>query len=109
MALVSVVCPHCQQDKAVVKNGKSAEGKQRFVCRSQSCQGRSFILNLSYPGRRASVKQQIVDMTLNGSGVRDIARVLHVSTRTVIAELKKSRYAERRQSSRVRATRPGTS
>jgi transposase-like protein len=31
MALVSVVCPHCQQDKAVVKNGKSAEGKQRFL------------------------------------------------------------------------------
>jgi transposase-like protein len=52
-----------------------------------------FILNLSYPGRTASVKQQIVDMTLNGSGVRDIARVLHVSTRTVIAELKKSRCA----------------
>lgn len=28
-------------------------------------------------------------MTLNGSGVRDLARVLHISTRTVIAELKK--------------------
>ena len=93
----------------MVKNGKSAEGKQRFLCRSQSCQGRSFILNLSYPGRVPSVKQQIVDMTLNGSGVRDIARVLHVSTRTVIAELKKSRYVERRQSRRVRATRPATS
>jgi len=36
-----------------------------------------------------AVKQQIVDMTLNGSGVRDIARVLHVSTRPVVAELKK--------------------
>jgi transposase-like protein len=89
MALVSVVCPHCQQDEAVVKNGKSAEGKQRFLCRSQSFQGRSFMLNLSYPGRVAAVKQQIVDMTLNGSGVRDIARVLHISTRTVIAEFKK--------------------
>ncbi|MBD3886709.1 hypothetical protein IFO70_34195 [Phormidium tenue FACHB-886] len=30
-------------------------------------------------------------MPLNGSGVRDIARVLQVSTRTVIAESKKSR------------------
>ncbi|MBD3886913.1 hypothetical protein IFO70_35370 [Phormidium tenue FACHB-886] len=37
-----------------------------------------------------SVKEQMVEMTLNGSGVRDIARVLQVSTRTVIAELKKS-------------------
>jgi hypothetical protein len=28
-------------------------------------------------------------MTLNGSGVRDIARVLHISSTTVIQELKK--------------------
>jgi len=28
-------------------------------------------------------------MTLNGSGIRDIARVLHVSKATVIQELKK--------------------
>jgi hypothetical protein len=30
-----------------------------------------------------------VEVTLNGSGVRDIARVLHVSPTTVIQELKK--------------------
>jgi transposase-like protein len=46
-------------------------------------------LHPAYPGRLASVKEQIVEMTLNGSGIRDIARVLQVSTRTVIAELKK--------------------
>ncbi|MBD3887675.1 hypothetical protein IFO70_39835 [Phormidium tenue FACHB-886] len=45
----------------------------------------------TYLGRLASVKEQIVEMTLNGSGVRGIARVLQVSTRTVIAEFKKSR------------------
>ncbi len=90
MALISVVCPHCQSDETVVKNGKSAEGKQRFLCRSQHCQKRTLILNPSYPGRQQAIKQQIVEMTLNGSGVRDIARVLHVSTRTVIGELKKS-------------------
>ncbi len=90
MALISVVCPHCQQDEAVVKNGKSAEGKQRFLCCSQICQKRTFILNPSYPGRTATVKQQIVEMTLNGSGVRDISRVLRVSSATVIQELKKT-------------------
>jgi len=31
-----------------------------------------------------SVKQQIVDMTLNGGGVRDIVRVLKVSSATAI-------------------------
>jgi transposase-like protein len=36
------------------------------------------------------VKQQIVDMTLNGSRVRDIVRVLGVSSATVIDVLKKN-------------------
>jgi transposase-like protein len=94
MALIPVVCLHCQTDKDVVKNGKTAQGKQRFLCRSQSCQGRTFMLNLSYPGRTPAVKEQIVEMSLNGSGIRDIARVLQVSTRTVIWELKKTQGAQ---------------
>jgi transposase-like protein len=32
------------------------------------------------------VKQQIVDMAMNASGIRDTARVLHVSPTTVINE-----------------------
>jgi insertion element IS1 protein InsB len=35
------------------------------------------------------VKQQIIEMTLNGSGIHDIARVLPISPTTVIEELKK--------------------
>jgi transposase len=35
------------------------------------------------------VKQQIIDMSLNASGVRDTARVLRISTDTVLNELKK--------------------
>ena len=97
MALISVVCPHCQTDKDVIKNGKTAQGKQRFLCRSQSCQGRSFMLNPSYPGRTPAVKEQIVEMSLNGSGIREISRVLHVSTRTVIGELKKTKSAQSSQ------------
>jgi transposase-like protein len=41
-----------------------------------------------------AVKRQIVEMTLNGSGVRDIARVLQVSPNTVIGELKKKEFAK---------------
>jgi transposase-like protein len=40
-------------------------------------------------GRLPELKQQIVDMTLNGSGVRDIVRVLGISSATVIDTLKK--------------------
>jgi transposase-like protein len=48
-------------------------------------------LGLQYhdKGRLPAVKQQIIDMTLNDSGVRDIVRVLRVSSATVIDVLKK--------------------
>jgi transposase-like protein len=40
------------------------------------------------------VKAHIIDMALNGSGIRDTARVLKISPTTVINELKKkSRYS----------------
>ena len=43
----------------------------------------------TYTGQSPEVKQQIVEMALNASGIRDTARVLHVSPTTVIKELKK--------------------
>ncbi|MDV2997188.1 MAG: hypothetical protein N4J56_006893 [Chroococcidiopsis sp. SAG 2025] len=59
---------------------------------NQNAHIRLFSLNSAYPERNREVKQQIVEMTLNGSGVRDIARVLRISTSTVIRELKKLAY-----------------
>ena len=44
---------------------------------------------IAYPGQSPEVKRQIVDMAMNASGIRDTARVLHVSPTTVIKELKK--------------------
>ncbi|MDV2996056.1 MAG: hypothetical protein N4J56_005710 [Chroococcidiopsis sp. SAG 2025] len=87
--LVAVRCPHCQSSE-VVRHGKSTNGKQRFRCLEPECPYQTFSLNSAYPGRNREVKQQIVEMTLNGSGVRDIARVLRISTSTVIRELKKT-------------------
>ena len=81
-------CPNCY-DTELVKFGKTRQGKQRFQCRSVTCEGRTFILDHSYPGRSREVKQQIIDMAMNGSGIRDTARVLHISPSTVINELKK--------------------
>ena len=85
---LAVQCIHCHSTN-VVKNGKSPAGKQRYRCQNDECPYSTFILKYSYPGRSREVKQKIVDMSLNGSGVRDISRVLHVSTATVIQELKK--------------------
>ena len=81
-------CPYCQGIE-LVKNGKTPQGKQRYQCREEPCSGRTFILDYTYPGQSKEVKKQIVDLALNGSGIRDTARVLQVSTSTVIKELKK--------------------
>jgi transposase-like protein len=92
MAAEVVQCPHCQ-GREVVKYGTASNGKERFRCqRAEHC-GRTFIRAYTYPGRTPEVKRQIVEMTLKGSGVRDIARVLHISPSTVIGELKKGQCA----------------
>ena len=88
MAYVEVCCPVCNHDE-VVKRGKTEDGKQRYECRRSECPNRTFILTYEYKAYLPSVKKQIVDMALNGSGIRDTSRVLGVSQNTVISELKK--------------------
>ena len=88
MVLEAVTCPHCQGDD-VVKHGRTAEGKQRYKCRHTECPRTTFIRTYSYRGYLPEVKQQIGDMAMNGSGIRDTARVLQISPTTVIEELKK--------------------
>jgi transposase-like protein len=88
MVLEPVLCPTCQSID-VGRHGHSAEGKPRYRCYNPDCQRCTFILNYSYQGRLPEVKQQIIEMAVNGSGIRDTARVLEISPSTVIAELKK--------------------
>ena len=68
-----VVCPYCH-GKQVVKRGKTDTGKQRYRCQNEECSHHSFLLNPAYKGRLPEIKQQIIEMSLNGSGVRDTAR-----------------------------------
>ena len=91
MVLVPVACPYCQGDQ-VIKGGKTETGKQRYRCQQPHCSHRSFVLKPAYNGRLPQVKEQIIDMALNGSGIRDTARVLKISPTTVINELKKKSH-----------------
>jgi transposase-like protein len=82
-------CPYCQGTD-MVRHGKSSEGKQRYRCREcRDKRGRTFLLDYSYAGQSPAVKEQIIDMAMNASGIRDTARVLKISPTTVINELKK--------------------
>jgi transposase-like protein len=89
-------CPYCQGTD-IVRHGTMSEGKQRYRCRAcRLGRGRTLLLAYTYAGLLPEVKQQIVDMTMNASGIRDTARVLHVSPTTVIKELKKRRRTSNR-------------
>ena len=88
MVLIPVRCPHCDSDK-VVKRGKTDTGKQRYLSQNDECPNRTFILDYSYRAYLPEVRQQIIDMAMNGSGVRDTGRVLGISKDTVLSALKK--------------------
>ena len=88
MILQVLHCPYCQGID-IVRHGMTRQGKQRYRCRACPDHGRTFLLAYAYAGQSPAVKQQIVDMAMNASGIRDTARVLHVSPTTVLKELKK--------------------
>jgi transposase-like protein len=89
-------CPYCQGTD-IVRHGTTSEGKQRYRCRTcRLGRGRTFLLAYAYAGLSPAVKQQIVDMAMNASGIRDTARMLHVSPNTVLKELKKRNLHSRK-------------
>jgi insertion element IS1 protein InsB len=95
MAVVEVQCPECESCE-VVKNGRQANGEQRYRCNNPNCKRMIFLLQYHDKGRLLEVKRRMVDMALNGSGIRDTARVLGVSPTMVITTLKKKRLSSTR-------------
>ena len=76
--MIPASCPGCQSTN-VVKAGTQPNGTPRYRCQTPPCQ--RAILQLAYvaQGRLPETQRLIVEMTLNGSGIRDTARVLRVS------------------------------
>ena len=95
MAEMTVKCIHCVSEE-VSKMGFTKQGKQRYICNSTEC-GRSFILEYSKNGCVPGITESIIDMAINGSGIRDTARVLGISQATVIKAIKKRTAAEQCQ------------
>jgi transposase-like protein len=53
----------------------------------------SFLLDYRNRGCRPEVKRQIIDMSLNASGMRSTARALRISPTTMLSALKKQEAA----------------
>ena len=75
-----ITCPACSSLN-IKKNGINKQTKQRYRC--NDC-GKQFIVKYSYRAYLKYVRELVVPMCLNGSGIRDTARVLRVSATTVM-------------------------
>ena len=91
MIYKKIICPKCKSDQ-IIKAGKNkvkhiSGGVQRYKCKDCRCVFEQTYKNI---GGLPEVKAKICDMSINGSGIRDTARVLKISASTVIDTLKKS-------------------
>ena len=77
-------CKYCKG--CCIKNGLQSNGVQRFKCKiCHRRQQESYRYNY-YKWDKADAL--ICSMLVNGSGIRNISRVLHISTTTVLAKIK---------------------
>jgi len=86
-----VSCPECTGSN-VSKNGKNAKGEQRYICKDNSCVGKSFKLAYTYNGWKSGIGEQILNIRMDGTGIRDIAKELGVSKQKVQETLKELQH-----------------
>ncbi len=89
MVTVTVHCPHCGSD-ALVRNGRSPNGKQKYRCRACQRQSRENPTPYAYPDER---REEILRAYEERSSLRGLEWTSGVSRNFVIAWIKKSRKA----------------
>jgi len=77
------ICPKCYS-KNIIKNGKTKTGKQQYFCKS--CNKR-FIDYYSYNGFEKNLNSKIIQCTKEGLGIRSTARILKISTTTLLKRI----------------------
>ena len=84
--LQSVLSKVTWSHQQVKRYGTTRAGTQRYRCFDCS---RTFVRTYTHKARDPLVKAQIIQLGLNGSGVRDTARVLGINRNTVSSHFKK--------------------
>jgi len=92
-----VHCPECNGTQ-VTKAGFTDQKKQRYRCHEPMCAKYHFLTSYSYKAYDTGVKEQAINMAINGSGIRDTARVLNISRNTITTTIKKRKYPSPSQS-----------
>ena len=54
-----------------------------------ACAQKTFVSDYTYLGYQPEIKKAMLDMAMNGRGIRETARALSISPGTVISEIKK--------------------
>jgi transposase-like protein len=77
----SLVCPACSSQHRQIRNGKTVDGRQRYLCRDCGHRYTESPRSNAYP---ASLREQAVRLYLEQNGFRRIGRLLGVNHQTVV-------------------------
>lgn len=77
------ICVSCKS-KHIIKNGFTKTKKQQYYCKS--C-GKRFLEYYSYHAYNSNINNLIVAMTKEGVGIRSTARLLQISTTTLLKRI----------------------
>ena len=91
VSLNSPACPSCGSPHRQIRNGKAADGRQRYLCRDCGHRYTEDPRSNAYP---AALREEAVRLYLEQNGFRRIARLLRVNHQTVVNGI---REREKRQ------------
>ena len=74
------ICPKCKS-KDIIKNGFTKNKKQQYICKSCGKRCIEYYSNLAY---KSTINQNIIQFTKEGLGIRSTARLLKISTTTLL-------------------------
>lgn len=85
MKIENYSCSKCVGDiSEFIKYGKTCKGKQRYQCKR--CKATS-VLHFRYNAYKRNINRKIILFTKEGLGIRSIARVLKISTTTLLKRI----------------------
>ena len=79
-------CIKSGDEKLIVRNGKTTDGRQRYKCKLCS---KRFLKNYSYKAYFFDVNENIVNLLKEGVGIRSMSRLLNISPTTVLSRILK--------------------